>query len=204
MQLYFAPGTIARASLIALCETGVPFDPVRVDFASAEQRGKTYLTINPKGRVPALATSHGTLTETSALLPYIASLAPAALLLPDDPFERARMDELMSYLASTVHVNHAHKMRGHRWANQQASWDDMAGKVTENMTECAALIESAYLQGPWVLGDHYTVADAYLFAVTSWLDGDGVPLSALPRIAAHQAAMRDRPAVRRALEIEHG
>ena len=90
MKLYFAPGTVARASLIALCEADVPFDPVRVDFASSEQRGDAYLAVNPKGRVPALETDRGTLTETCALLPYIASLNPSANLLPDDPFDRAR------------------------------------------------------------------------------------------------------------------
>lgn len=202
MQLTYFPGTVARASLIALCETGAAFEPVLVDFKAAAQQDADYLAINPKGRVPALVTDDGILTETIAILGYIAARFPDAGLTPASPWERARVDELMSYLASTVHVNHAHKMRGHRWARLDASFEDMRSKVTENMAESARLIEDRYLTGPWVLGDSYSIADPYLFTVACWLDGDGVPLDDFPKLAAHGAAMRARPAVIRALEIE--
>ena len=117
MQLYYAPNTISVAVAITLEEAGLEYQPVRVDFASAEQTRPGYRQINPKGRVPALVVDGGILTETGALLEYIASRAPEAGLVPDDPLLAARMREVMYYLASTMHVNHAHRMRGARWAD---------------------------------------------------------------------------------------
>lgn len=201
MKLFYAPGTVAAASLIALCETKVEFESVRVDFANQKQTEPEYLAINPKGRVPALVSDDGIITETPAILNYIAEAYPNASLAPNDPFKRAKMHEMISYLASTVHVNHAHKIRGHRWADQQSSWDDMTAKVADNMLDCFGLIEETLATGPWVIGDQYTIADAHMYIVTSWLKGDGVPLSKLPNTAAHFARMNQRPAVIRALKI---
>ena len=199
MELFHSSGTVAVASLIALHEAELPFTATAVDFAKAEQRAAPYLRTNPKGRVPALVCDHGILTETPAILAYIATIAPARNLAPSDPFEYAKMQEFHSYMASTVHVNHSHRMRGSRWASAQASFDDMAAKVAQNMTECFELIQTEYLKGPWVMGDQYTVADAYLFTVTNWLKGDGVDVNTQPRIAEHFAAMHARPAVQKAL-----
>lgn len=199
MELFYAPGTVALAALITLHEADVPFTATKLDFTKSEQHSTDYLARNPKGRVPALLTDHGILTETPAILPYIAGLNPAANLLPSDPYALAKMNEFTSYLASTAHVNHAHRMRGARWATQQSSFDDMAAKVPQNMRDTYAYIQSECLRGPWVMGDHYTVADAYLFTVSSWLKGDSVDINEFPAIAAHSNAMRDRPAVTAAL-----
>lgn len=201
MKLFYAPATISLASVIALCETGAEFEPIRLNFYEKEQTKPEYLTINPKGRVPALITDQGTLTETAAILTYIAELNPDANLIPKDVYLRAKMNEMLSYLASTVHVNHAHKIRGARWATKKGSFEDMTAKVAENMFDCFGLIEDALNAGPWIIGDQYTIADANLFTVASWLEGDGVPMSRLPNVAAHYAAMNERAAVRRALEI---
>ncbi len=200
MQLYYAPGTISVAVAIALNEAGLDYSPVRVDFASAEQTTPAYHQVNPKGRVPALVTDGGILTETGALLDYIADIAPQAGLRPDDPLQAARMREVMYYLASTMHVNHAHKMRGARWADKEASWKDMAGKVTETMTASSAHVEAHCLRGPFVLGDRVSLADPYLYVVCNWLEGDGVDVAAFPRITAFMQAMFERPSVRKAVE----
>jgi glutathione S-transferase len=201
MKLFYSPGSVAAASLIALCETDATFEPVLLDFASKEHTKPEYLAINPKGRVPALITKAGIITETPAILTYIADTNPSANLIPTDPFGRAKVNEMLSYLASTVHVNHAHRMRGYRWADQQNSWDDMTAKVAQTVYESFGLIETALGKGPWVIGSQYTIADAHLYIITSWLEGDGVPLSKLPNVAAHFARMNTRPAVKRALEI---
>jgi len=201
MKLFYAPGTVAAASLIALCETDTAFEPIRLSFADKQQTKPEYLAINPKGRVPALVTHDGIITETAAVLTYIAETNPTANLIPTDPFMRAKMNEVISYLASTVHVNHAHRLRGHRWADQQSSWDDMTARTAQNMLDCFGLIEDALKTGPWIIGDQYTVADAHLYIVESWLEADGVPLSKLPNVAAHFDRMNQRPAVKRALEI---
>jgi glutathione S-transferase len=101
MQLYFAPGTIALASLIALEEAGASYTPMRLSFADNDQRSAAYLQINPKGRVPALITDDGILTETPAVLSYIARTHPEAGLLPADAFGAARVLEICTYLCST-------------------------------------------------------------------------------------------------------
>lgn len=200
MQLFYAPGTISVAVAITLHEAGLPFVPVRVDFASAEQTKAAYRQINPKGRVPALITDGGVLTETGALLEYVAALAPQAGLVPEDPLLAARMRELIFYLASTMHVNHAHKMRGARWADKDSSFKDMAAKVSRTMTDSATHVETCGLKGPFVLGDRFSLADPYLYVVCTWLSGDGVDLADFPKIRAFMAAMEQRPSLRAVAE----
>lgn len=197
MKLYCAPNTISVVSMIALDETGIAFEPVQVDFAAAEQTKPAYHAINPKGRVPALITDQGILTETGAILEYIAALKPEAGLVPADPWQAARMRAVMYYLASTMHVNHAHKMRGHRWADQESSHKDMTAKVPQTMTESCRFIEENALTGPFVMGDALTIADPYLFVVSTWLEGDGVDVGAFPKISAFRSAMQSRESVKR-------
>lgn len=196
LKLYYAPGTCAQAVRIALHEANVPHEAVRVDFASGEQRSPAYLAINPKGRVPALVTEHGVLSETPALLMYVAQRFPEARLAPTDPFALARMQELHSYLASTVHVAHAHRPRASRWADEPEAQAAMQRKVPTNMAECFGVIERHHLgDGPWVLGEQYTVADGYLYTVAGWLKGDGVDIAQFPKVHAHFQRMGARPAV---------
>ncbi len=196
MQLHYAPGTIAVASAIALYEAALPFTPVRVDFAAAAQTKPDYLALNPKGRVPALVHEGHVLTETGAILDYIAAIAPKAGLMPSDPLQAHHVREAMFYLASTMHVNHAHKMRGNRWADQTTSFEDMTAKVPQTMTASAQYVEDHVLRGRYVLGDVFSAADPYLFVVCTWLPGDGVDLTPFPRINAFMQAMEARPSVK--------
>jgi len=196
---YSAPGTCALATHIALREAGADFDLVKLDMGALQQQSPEYLRVNPKGRVPALATEHGVLTETPALLAFVAQSFPAAQLAPvDDPFAFARMQELASYLASTAHVAHAHKRRGARWADDPAAHAAMQAKVPQSMTACAAYLESQIV-GPWAAGERYSVVDGYLYTIGSWLEGDGVDLTQFPKLTAYLARVAARPAVQRAL-----
>ncbi|MEX0282033.1 MAG: glutathione S-transferase family protein [Arenibacterium sp.] len=201
MKLHYAPGTISISVAITLHEMGIDYEPVRVDFASGEQTKAPYHEVNPKGRVPTLETPDGILTETGAILDYLNAIKPEAALVPEDPFQAGRMRELMCYLASTMHVNHAHKMRGPRWANTQASFDDMAAKVPETMTAGAAHVEAYYPLDPFVLGRDVTLADAYLFVVANWLPGDGVDMSGFPRLSRFMETMGQRASVARARDL---
>ena len=202
MKLYYAPGSCARASHIALREAGADFELERVDFASAEQRGEAYRRVNPKGRVPALETERGVLTETLAILAYVAQSYPEALLAPlDDPFEFARLQSFASYLCATVHVAHAHIRRGERWADDPAAIE-MRRKAPEVVAACFQLIEDEYLEGPWVLGDAYTFADPYLFTITQWLPIHGLDSASYPKVHGHERQMLERPAVQAALAAE--
>lgn len=197
MQLHYATGTISIAVAIALHEADISYDAIKVDFNSGEQAKPAYHAINPKGRVPALVLDDGTiLTETGAILDYVAAIAPDAGLIPSDAVVAAQMRSVMYYLASTMHINHAHKMRGMRWADQQSSFDDMTAKVPQNMNESARFIEENALQGPFVTGDKFTVSDAYLFIAGTWLPGDGVDISVYPKLAAFMEEMENRNSVK--------
>lgn len=197
MQLFYTPNTISVSVAIALQEAGLTHELTLVDFTKAEQTTAGYLAKNPKGRVPTLMTEGTALTETGALLEYIAALAPQMNLVPVDPKLAVQMRSVMFYLASTMHINHAHGVRGGRWADSQSSFDDMKAKVPETMAASAKYIEDECLNRPFVLGDAFSIADIYLFNVCTWLSGDGVSVSSYPKITAHMAMMETRASVRK-------
>ncbi len=194
MKFYYAPGTISVAVAYALEDTGVDYAPVALDFKAGQQTSAEYLAINPKARVPALVSDAGILTETGAILEYLASLVPDRALVPDDPWQAAQMRSAMFYLASTVHVNHAHKHRGSRWATRQDLFDDMTAKVPETMAASCRFIEDNWALSPYVMGERMSMADPYLYSVCTWLAGDGVDITAFPKLAAFFTMMSNRPA----------
>lgn len=201
---FYTPNTCALASHIALIDAGAAFKATRIDFAANEQRSPDYLRVNPKGRVPALVTDNGILTETPAILAFIAQSFPAAVLAPTDPFAFAQAQAFNSYLCSTVHVAHAHRMRGYRWADDAAAIEAMKRKVPESVFGCFDLIERTMLKGPWILGDQYSICDPYLYTLARWLEADGVDVTRLPRIMDHRNRMAARPNVRQAVQEQGG
>jgi len=203
LTLYYAPHTCALASHIALEEAGATYESVRLSFRTEDQKKPDYLKINPKARVPSLVTDRGVITETPALLIYIAQTFPAAKLAPlDDPYRLAKVQAFNSYLCSTVHVAHAHRMRGLRWADEPEAHLAMQRKVPQAVGDCFALIEREMFEGPWVMGNDYTVCDGYLFTLSQWLAGDGVDIDRTPKIAEHFKRVGERPAVRKAVADE--
>src|SRR3984885_13831767 len=183
IKLYYSPGACSTASYLALEEAGADYSVERVNFAANQQQSPEYKAINPKGRVPAMITDHGVLTETPAILAYIAQSYPKAGLAPlDDPFAFAELQAFMSYLCATVHVAHAHRARGYRWADDPAAFEAMKKKVPQSVGACFALIEEGMLRGPWVMGDAYTIADPYLFTLARWMEIDGVDPNAFTRV----------------------
>lgn len=205
MILFYAPQSCALASHIALEHAGASYEARRVDFAANEQRSPDFMKVNPKGRVPALVTDEGILTESPAILAYIAQAYPDAALAPlDDPFAFGQVQSFNSFLCSTVHVAHAHNRRGYRWVDDAAAIEAMKRKVPQTMLEAFGLIENEFLRGPWVMGEQYTICDMYLFTMSRWLESDGVSVSDLPRVLAHREAMSADPVVRRVLDAELG
>jgi glutathione S-transferase len=203
LTLFYALNTCALASHIALEESGAAYEAKRLNFAENEQRKPEYLKINPKSRVPALVTDQGVLTETPAILVYIAQSFPKANLAPvNDPFRLAQIQAFNSYLCSTVHVAHAHRVRGYRWSDDERARETMKQKVPQNVGECFDLIEREYFQGPWVMGPDYTIADPYLFTIARWLEADGVDPKRFPKVLDHRNRMTERPAVKKVLARE--
>jgi glutathione S-transferase len=200
LKLFYAPGSCALAPHIALEEAGAKYEAVRVDLRAKDQRKPEYLAINPKGRVPALVTAKGVLTENPAILAFVAQSFPEARLAPlDDAFAFARVQAFNSYLCSTVHVAHAHLNRGYRWADDAAAIAAMREKAPQSIGECFELIEAEMLAGPWVMGERYTICDPYLFTLARWLEGDGVDTAPFPKVRDHRQRMSERPAVKVAL-----
>jgi glutathione S-transferase len=203
LKLHTAPHTCSLASHILLEEAGADYELQHINLSKAEENSAGYLAINPKGRVPVLETPSGYLTETPAILVYIAQLFPSANLAPfDNAFAFAELQAFNSYLCSTLHVAHAHRMRGHRWANDPNAIKAMQEKVPESVTSGFQYIQQNYLQGPWVMGKQFTIADPYLFTLAQWMEDDGVDVNLLPKILDHRSRMIERKSVQTALTAE--
>jgi glutathione S-transferase len=203
IKLYYAAHTCSLASHIALEDAGAEYSVQRISFAAEEQRKPEYLAINPKARVPALVTDQGILTETPAMLVFIAQSFPQKRLAPlDDAFFFAEVQAFNSYLCSTLHVAHAHRMRGERWADEPSAIAAMQRKVPDSVASCYRLIEDRMLRGPWVMGETYTICDPYLFTIAQWLEDDGVDPSKFPKVIAHRQRMSERAAVKKAIAAE--
>ena len=198
---YTSPTSIGVATHIALEESGLDYELVEIDFTKQQQSSSDYLKINPKARVPSLLVEDGVLTETPAILTYIAQLAPnSSLKLPSDPFQFAAIQSFNSYLSSTVHVAHAHNHRGARWADDPDALKAMTAYVPKSLSACFALIESSLIKGPWVHGQKFSISDPYLFRMASWMEADGVDIAQYPRTLQHWEAMAQRKSVRTVLD----
>ena len=204
LNLYYAAHTCALATHIALEEVGADYATTRIDFGSAQQRSPEYLKINPKGRVPALVTDRGILTETPAMLAFVAQSFPKTnLALIDDAFAFAEVQAFNSYLCSHLHVAHAHRMRGHRWVDPDDTHaiEAMKRGVPKSVGGAFDHVESN-LKGPWVMGERFTVCDAYLFTLAQWLEADGVVPARIPKVIDHRKRMSERATVKKAITQE--
>lgn len=203
LKLFFAPGSCSLAPHIALEEVGADYEAVFVDFRSREHQKPEYLAINPKGRVPALVTDQGIVTEVPAILAYVGAAFPGLAFTPlDDPFALAKVSSLNAYISSTLHVAHAHRFRGHRWADDKDAIAEMSRKAPEVVASAFQMIEDELFTGPWATGGSYTIADPYLYTVATWMEFDSVDLAKVPKLVEFRERMNERPAVQRALVMQ--
>lgn len=197
ITFYTAQASIGVASHIALEESGLEYSVVELDFTAKQQTSDDYLKINPKARVPSLVVEQGVITETPAILTYLAQCAPSSsIALPNDAFVYAQIQSFNSYLCSTVHVAHAHKMRGTRWVDDEAAIKVMTENVPKTMALCFDMIEEQMLKGPWVHGDSFSISDPYLYRMSTWLESDGVDINRYPKVKAHYELMAQRDSVK--------
>ena len=201
MKLFYSRSSCAFAPHMLLFDAGADFEAVEVNFAANEQNSDAFLTVNPKGRVPALETPNGILTENPAILLYIAQTHPDKELAPSDPYLLAEAQAFNMYLASTVHVAHAHKHRGHRWVDDEEAQKAMTAKVAENMAECARMIETHFFKGPYVLGQTYSMCDPYLALIFRWLVADGVNVNNYKLLCGHNELMKTRGAFQKVSQL---
>lgn len=202
ITLYTAQASIGWVSHITLEESGLKYEAHELDFSKKQQSSADYLKINPKARVPSLVVEQGVITETPAILTYIAQIAPNSVIaLPNDPFLQSAINSFNSYLCSTVHVAHAHRMRGHRWVDDEAAQKAMTANVPKTVALCIDLIEAEMLQGPWVHGDTFSISDPYLYRISTWMDSDGVDINNYPKVKAHREAMEARASVQAVVDF---
>lgn len=166
VRLHHAPMACSLASRFALVEAGLPHEVVVVRTARGENRTEAYLRINPRGKVPALETADGVLTESTAILPYIADLAPAAdLLPPTGGFERARAQAWLSFLSSTIHAAFTGLIR----AEAFDGCDPEAVRRLHLQRLSQALRETdEHLAGQDWLLDRFSLCDLYLLVFLLW------------------------------------
>ncbi len=202
LTLHHSPGACSGAVHLALEEAGLAYEIASVALAEGQQRTPDYLRINPKGRVPALVDGDYILTEAAAILRYVARLAPAAKLWPEDPREDGRCAEWLAWLASGVHVSYAHVRRPERYADSEAGKAEVVAKGRTTTRAVWQQVEDKIAaQGtPWAAGQTFSVADLYLFVFWTW--GRGTVLAYdmeadFPRWTEHARRVAARAAVQR-------
>lgn len=202
LTIVYSPGSCAMASQIALEEAGAQYENRKIMLRDGDQYKPDFLAINPKGRVPAMLTDRGVLTETPAILAYIAQSYPQAKLAPlDDPFAFAELQAFNAFMCATVHINFAHKTRGARWADDETAKAEMARKTPQTVREAFEMIDKTMIKGPFVMGKDYTIADMYLFTLARWLPGQGLQASQFPKVEGVMKAIADRPAVKKIVAL---
>ena len=199
MKLYFKPGACSLASHIVLRETGAEFELEQVDTAAQKTAsGEDFSAINPKGYVPALRLDDGEiLTEGAAVLQFLADRAPEAGLAPAaGTIERARLQEHLNFVASELHQAFGPFFGGQLSDEARRAAE---AKVARRMDHFETLLADGR---PFLLGETFTVADAYLFVVASWANFTGIGLDTWPRVAAFVERVAARPKVREAMVAE--
>lgn len=198
MKLYFAPGACSLAPHIALREAGLSFDVEKVDLGTKKTAsGADFTQVNPKGYVPTLQTSDGSvLTEAGVLVQYIADQKPESGLAPKPgTMERYRMMEWINFIATELH-----KGFGPLW-NPQAPAETKAA-ATATLFKRFGTLEAHFATKPYLMGDAFTVADGYLFTVMNWANFHKLDLSKFPKLGEFMGRVAARPKVQEALRAE--
>ncbi|WAW10953.1 glutathione transferase GstA [Oxalobacter vibrioformis] len=198
MKLYYTPGASSLATHIALREAGLAFDMEKVDLREKKtESGKDFYQVSAKGAVPVLQLDNGqVLTEGAAVLQYVADQAPGRKLAPEPGnMQRYRLMEWLNLIATELHKNYTPFFN-------PAMPDPCKEIFRGNLNRYYDVVESQLSQTAFLLGDTFSVADAYLFTVTRYADFVGLDLAKWPSLQAFQARVNLRPAVLEALKAE--
>ncbi|HET9955574.1 MAG TPA: glutathione S-transferase N-terminal domain-containing protein [Polyangiaceae bacterium] len=202
-KLYFSPGAVSLVTHIALEELGWPYELERVAIAEGQHLTDRYRRVHPLGRLPALEIEPGIiLTETPALLAYVAELAPELQLLPRERLLRARANEWMSLFASAVHVAFITFFRPQRYTSDEAAAARLSLDGKQRFQEMLAYVESRLPDSGYLLGAQYSLCDAYATVFFIWARHFELPVDELPKYRQLAKQVLGRPAVQRALEQE--
>lgn len=198
MKLYFSPGACSLSPHIVLLESGLPFESEQVDLrAKTTASGDDFTAINPKGYVPALRLDGGlVLTEGPAIVQYVADLAPEKHLAPlAGSLGRYKLAEWLNFISTEIHKSYAPLFK------PDAS-EEMKQAARANLAKRFPTVAAALDGSPYLMGEQFSVADAYLFTVLSWAAKVNVDLSPWPSLQRFQQRVAARPAVQQALREE--
>ena len=198
MKLYYSPGACSLSPHIALHEAGLAFDAVAAPTKTHKLAdGTDYYSINPLGYVPLLVLDDGRqLREGPAIVQYIADQAPEKHLAPPPgSFERYKLQEWLTFIGTELH-------KGFSPLFTPGMPEEVKAAARTRLGARLQWVEGELAKGPYLMGEQFTVADAYLFTVVGWSRLVGVDISTLPRLGEFMARMRARPAVQAALRAE--
>lgn len=202
LTLYYSPGACSLAPHIALEEASAAYALQLVSIPKGEHQAPEYLKVNPRGKIPALRTDVGVLTENVAILTYIARSFPQSGLLPEEPFNMARCISHMAWLSNTVHPAFTHIVRPGRFATDGSAQQNVKAIGRENAWKLLQELDRLLDGQQWVLGSRYSVADPYTLVIYGWGKGHRMPVEQLKNYSAFKDRMLQRPAVRTVLERE--
>jgi glutathione S-transferase len=196
MKLYFSPGACSLAPHIALHEIGLPFTAIKVDLKSHKLAdGTDYYTVNPKGYVPLLEISgREKLTEAAVILQYIADRKPGELAPTFGTMERYRLMEWLNFIATELHKQFAPLWHPIPDATKEAQHQKLATRF-ETLSKTLA-------KQPFLTGEKFTIADAYLFTILNWAGMLKVELAPYPVLRDYIARVAARPKVQQAMKEE--
>lgn len=201
--LYYSPGAVSLATHFALEEAGVPYRLERISVKDGEQHSARYLDVHPLGRLPAFEVEPGVVvTETPALLSYVASLAPERALLPTSGLLRARADEWLSLGASSLHVMFLCFFRPDRYTSDPAAQEALRQDGRERFAQLLAHVDARLPDSDFTLGEGYSLVDSYLAVFLLWARRFEIPTLELRRYGGLTDRVLARPATQRALEQE--
>lgn len=198
MKLYYSPGVCSLSPHIVAHEVGLPIKLEKVDTKTKlTETGRDFLAINPKGYVPALELDNGeVLTEGPAIAQYLADQKPGSgIAPPNGTLARSRLQEMLGYINSEIHKSYSPLFRAE-------TPEETRVERKAYLHKRYALLDGLLAKQPWLLGETFTAADAYLFVVTRWSKGAGVDLSSFPALNAFQERVAARPAVQAAMAAE--
>ncbi len=198
MKLYYSPGACSLSPHIVACETGVPIDLEKVDLASHKTAdGLDYMSVNPKGYVPALRLDDGSvLTEGPAIVQYLADQKPASGLVPAaGSLDRYRVQEWLNFIGTELHKNFSPLFN-------KASSDDTKKTARDNIAKRLGYLNERLANRQYLMGDHFTVADAYAFTIVNWTNFIGMDIKPYANLSAYMARVGSRPKVQEALKQE--
>jgi glutathione S-transferase len=198
MKLYYLPGACSLSPHIVANEAGIPLTLDKVDRATkVTASGENYLEVNPKGYVPAIRLDDGeVLTEGPVIVQYLADLKPeSGLAPPNGTLARYRLQEILTYINSELHKTYSPLFN-------PATPDETRTERTAYLKRRYGYIESILDRQPYLMGERFGVADAYLFTVTNWGQRLQLDLSEFPALLAFQQRVAERPAVLAAMREE--